>query len=141
MTQPSSPYTYPRIIRWGDCDPAGIAYTPRIFDCLTEALEAWHRDILGVDWLRLRTEMGMGAPIVHAEADMVRPLPPDLVLDIEVRVEEVGTASVTYALSARGPSGDEHFRGRMVACYIDAAAERAAPMPESLRQRLLANSE
>ncbi len=38
------PFTVTRTVRWGDCDPAGIIYTPRVLDYAMEILEAWYRE-------------------------------------------------------------------------------------------------
>ncbi len=35
------PFTVTRTVKRGDCDPAGIIYTPRVLDYAMEALEAW----------------------------------------------------------------------------------------------------
>ena len=56
------PFSVRRTVIWGDCDPAGIVYTPRVLDYAMEILEAWYREVLGVSWLKLNREMGMGAP-------------------------------------------------------------------------------
>lgn len=133
---PDHSYHYKRVVRWGDCDPAGIAYTPRIFDYLTEALESWTRDVLGLDWVGMIREHGLGTPVVHAEADMLSPMRPDLALDIEVRLEELGTASMTFAMTGRDAAGAAYFRGRIVACVIEFASGRASPIPDGFRRRL-----
>ena len=40
-TRPETrPFTVMRTVRWGDCDPAGIIYTPRVLDYAMEILEA-----------------------------------------------------------------------------------------------------
>ena len=42
------PFTVTRTVKWGDCDPAGIIYTPRVLDYAMEIVEAWYREVLGV---------------------------------------------------------------------------------------------
>ena len=51
-----------RRVSWGDCDPAGIIYTPRVLDYAMETLEAWNREVLGIPWIKLNREMSMGMP-------------------------------------------------------------------------------
>ncbi len=34
------PFAVTRTVKWGDCDPAGIIYTPRVLDYAMEILEA-----------------------------------------------------------------------------------------------------
>ena len=61
------PFAVTRTVKWGDCDPAGIIYTPRVLDYAMEILEAWYREVVGVPWLVLNRDMGLGAPTVRAE--------------------------------------------------------------------------
>ncbi len=51
------PFTVTRTVKWGDCDPAGIIYTPRVLDYAMEILEAWYREVVGVPWLVLNPEL------------------------------------------------------------------------------------
>ncbi|MGA8291299.1 MAG: hypothetical protein WB820_02120, partial [Rhodoplanes sp.] len=34
-------FTVRRIVNWGDCDPAGIVYTPRVLDYVCETIDAF----------------------------------------------------------------------------------------------------
>ena len=34
-------YQTKRMVRWGDCDPAGIIYTPKAIDYALETIENW----------------------------------------------------------------------------------------------------
>ena len=56
-------FTQTRVIKWGECDPAGIVYTPRILDYAMETVEAWYRDVLGVPWVKLNAELHLGSPM------------------------------------------------------------------------------
>ncbi|MDH3966294.1 MAG: acyl-CoA thioesterase, partial [Rhodospirillales bacterium] len=66
-----SAFNVTRRVKWGDCDPAGIIYTPRVLDYAMETLEAWNREVLGVPWMKLNWEMSMGWPTVRAELDFL----------------------------------------------------------------------
>jgi 4-hydroxybenzoyl-CoA thioesterase len=108
-----------RIVSWGDCDPAGIIYTPRAFDFATEALEAFWRDVIGVNWMDLNWVRHMGAPTVRAECDFIKALKPDMAIEIEVRVLKLGSASLTC-----------------VACTIARPDFKATPIPPDMRARI-----
>jgi len=132
------PYNVRDVVKWGDCDPAGIIYTPRVLDFAMQALEAWNRDVLGVSWLRLNREHGMGAPTVRAEIDFLAAPAPDQALVTEVRVRKVGRSSITYELTGRSDEGLVYYRAILVACFIERPAFKAAPIPEPFRSRALA---
>ncbi len=39
MDRSGKPFSIKRMVRWGDCDPAGIVYSPRVFDNAVETVE------------------------------------------------------------------------------------------------------
>ncbi|MBI2235413.1 MAG: acyl-CoA thioesterase [Magnetospirillum sp.] len=122
-------------VSWGDCDPAGILYTPRVFDYCTEALEVFYRTVLETDWITMTRRHNMGSPMVHASCDYLKPMPPDLELAVEVRLAKLGASSLTFALTGRAADGVEHFRARYIACITDFAAAKSIPIPEHMRRR------
>ncbi|MGE5505281.1 MAG: acyl-CoA thioesterase [Actinomycetota bacterium] len=122
-------------VSWGDCDPAGILYTPRVFDYCTEALEGFYREVLKSEWITMNRQHNMGSPMVHVSCDFLAPMPPALELGVEVRLEKLGTSSLTYVFTGRGRDGTEHFRARYVACITDFAAGKAIPLPAPIRAR------
>lgn len=129
-------YVHRVVVSWGDCDPAGILYTPRVFDYCTEAVESWYRDVLGLDWMTMRSRHNMGSPMVHASCDYLKPMPPNLRIGVEVAIERMGTASLAFALTGRAEDGTVHFRARYVACIVDFAKEGGTPIPEAWRRRI-----
>lgn len=140
MTAAQTPYSYRRTVRWGDCDPAGIVYTPRVFDYVLEAMEGWYRDVVGIDWVTLNQGMGMGAPTVRAECDFMRAPRPDQVLDLEVRIERVGRGSLTFVVTATDEAGQHYFRSLMVACFVARGEDGfdSIAIPDDIRQRIVA---
>ena len=133
-----APYKQFRRVVWGDCDPAGIIYTPQVFHYGMEALEAFYREILGIAWIDLINELGMGSPTVRIECDFIRSLTPDTELNVEVRVERVGNASITYMLDGIGLDGFHYFKIKSVACIVKKDGMQAITIPDRFRERLLA---
>jgi 4-hydroxybenzoyl-CoA thioesterase len=127
-------YTRTHRVAWGDCDPAGILYTPRVFDYCNETLEGWYRDILGSAWMQMIAS-GTGSPMVHVECDFIRPMAPDLELTVAVRIERLGASSITFLMDGDGPDGAAHFRAKYVVCITDFTAAKAMAIPAALRER------
>jgi YbgC/YbaW family acyl-CoA thioester hydrolase len=85
-------------------------------------------------------------PRVHLECDFHAGIIYDDLLDVEARIEHVGTRSWTVAFAARHvalnlPAGDEVSGrpaavGRMVIVAMDPATQRATSLPEALRRAL-----
>lgn len=129
-----SVYIRKQRVAWGDCDPAGILYTPRVFDYCNETLESWFRDVLGSPWIEM-VKLGTGSPMVRVECDFLRAMPPDLELDITVRIERLGGASISFLMEGTGPDDAAHFRARYVVCITDFRIGKPIPIPAHLRER------
>jgi 4-hydroxybenzoyl-CoA thioesterase len=125
-----------RVVQWGDCDPAGIIYTPRAVEFAIETLEAWYRDVLEASWASQPTTHGMGSPVVHVECDYLARLPADQPVALAVYVERIGDASITYRIVCGDGAEREFFRARVVACCLALPERRPKPIPETLRRRI-----
>jgi 4-hydroxybenzoyl-CoA thioesterase len=130
------PFTVTRTVTWGDCDPAGIIYTPRVLDYAMEILEAWYREVLGVPWLSLNREMSMGAPTVRAELDFLDAPCPDQDLVLHLLVEDLGRSSITFLVSGRDRAGKALFRAKLVSCFISRPAFKSIAIPQEFRDRI-----
>ena len=61
-------------VRFGDVDPAGIVYYPKIFDYLHEAFEDLWDIHIGRRYYHVLGEQQIGFPLVHSEVDFKHPL-------------------------------------------------------------------
>jgi YbgC/YbaW family acyl-CoA thioester hydrolase len=76
-------------------------------------------------------------PRVHLDCDFRGAVVFDDLLDIEARVERVGTTSWTDRFTARQvPAGTLVAEGHMTIVALDFATERPTPLPDSLRAAL-----
>ena len=132
------PFTVTHRVAWGDCDPAGIIYTPRVLDYAMETLESWNHQVLGVPWLKLNRELALGSPTVRAEIDFLAAPEPDHEVIVELRVERLGDKSVTFRIAGHDGAGTAFFAVRLVSCYIARPAFTSTPVPEAFRRRILA---
>ncbi len=149
-TLPSDPETYPEIrpetrpftvtrtVRWGDCDPAGIIYTPRVLDYAMEILESWYREVIGVPWLTLNRELSMGAPTVRVELDFLGAPAPDQELVLGLVVEGLGRSSITFLVTGRDRAGKALFRAKLISCFVSRPAFKPIAIPKEFRDRIQA---
>jgi acyl-CoA thioesterase FadM len=118
-----------RRIEWMDTDAAGIYHWTTAFR-LAEAAEAELHTRLGIEGITFgRT------PRVAVEARFHRPLRFNDEVDVELAVERVGGASVTYRLVITGPEGVA-VEGGLTACFVSAAKDGAEPWPDEVRAAL-----
>jgi 4-hydroxybenzoyl-CoA thioesterase len=61
-------------VRFGDVDPAGIVFYPRIFDFVHQAFEELWDVHVGERYYYLIREKRIGFPLVHSEVDFQSPL-------------------------------------------------------------------
>ena len=133
------PFIQSRIVRWGDCDPAGIIYTPRILDYAIETVEACLREVMGASWNVMREQHNIGGPTVHFECDIRKPLAPDMAVDLVLTLEKLGRSSMTSRIVCVDAEGVEYFRVLLVNCFVtgDSPTDiRALPISETWRERL-----
>lgn len=118
-------------IRFGDCDPAGIVYTPAYFDIFNDVVEEWHIACLGLDYYAIIGERKIGLGYGHASADFFRPGFMGDELSIAVALDKIGRAS--YALTLHAMKGnDEAVRGRLVIVTTSLTEHKAIPIPADI---------
>jgi 4-hydroxybenzoyl-CoA thioesterase len=132
------PLRVTRKVSWGDCDPAGIIYTPRVLDYAMETLEAWNRDILGVPWIKLNRELSMGFPTVRAEMDFLSAPAVDDEVVLTLKVEKLGHSSLTSIVTGHDGAGTVYFHVKIISCLVSVPAYQSKKIPDQFRQRILA---
>jgi 4-hydroxybenzoyl-CoA thioesterase len=131
-------------VRFGDCDPAGIAYFPRIHDWFHQGMETWFDRALGHPYAQVIRVRQLGFPTARIEADFARPCALGDALALELRLAAVGRSSVSLAFTLRGADAAEvraTARSVVVALDLDPASPthgRAVPLPDDLRAAMLA---
>ncbi len=130
-----STFTTQRPLRFGDCDPSGIAYFPAYFDMLNGVVEEfWGR--LGFPWSELIGRRRIGLPTVHIESDFVKPSLMGDVLTFAFTIERLGSRSLH--LSHRISSGDEErWSAKQVVVATDLDKHRACHWPDDIRAALV----
>jgi len=118
-----------RRIEWIDTDAAGIYHWTTAFR-LAEAAEAALHTALGI------VDATFGAtPRVSVSASFLRALRFNEAVAVELAVEAIGRASLTYRLAIGGEAGPA-VDGTLTICHVDRAAGRAVPWPPEVRERL-----
>lgn len=130
------PFITTRTVLFGDCDPAGIVYTPRIAYFTIEAIHEYLSHRLGGEGLRKLFAMGILPPARALSVEFLSPMTWDEVIDIEVRSEAPGTTSFGFAVEGRQASGEVTFRASMTQVSICPESKQPIALPDALRQAL-----
>jgi len=126
------------LVRFDDCDPAGIVFYPRYFEMFNRLVEDWCREVLDFGFPELIFERGWGLPTVHLEVDFTAASRMGEVLTATLEVRSVGRSSIGLRVVMRGPDGSDRVRGEVVLVLTDRKLGKARPLPEDLRARIAA---
>jgi len=131
------PFVVRRVVRWGDCDPAGVVYTGRFTDYLLGAVGLFSDHLAGGAG-RLGAVHGVGTPCKGMRFEFIGTLWPDDVIDIECWVEAIRTRSYDIRCVARRPDGTPVFDAMFSPICVRLDERVGTPIPDSLRAALAA---
>ena len=121
-------------VRFGDVDPAGIVYFPKIFDYVHEAFEDLWEDHVRVRYYQLLLEERVGFPLVRSEVDFRRPLRFGDRPLVRIGCTRLGRTSI--GLRYRFFVGDDvHVDARMTVVCVRLEDMQPMSVPERFRAR------
>ena len=129
-------FLYRHQIRWGECDPAGIVYSPNILGYALQAVEVWYESTVGESWTSVMDARGLLTPWVHVDLDFRQPMRPGDRITVDLRLVELGNASLEFRATGLDGEGRELFQARLVSCFVDKATGRPTRIPDDLRGRM-----
>ena len=124
------------LVRFGDCDPAGIVFYPRYFEMFNNLVEDWCAQGLGASFHELVMVRQLGLPTVSVTTDFLAPSKLGDVLSAQLSVLKIGGASLTVAIRLLGEDGAERVRASLVLVTMDIGQGRATRIPDALRARM-----
>ncbi|MDM0070713.1 thioesterase family protein [Variovorax sp. J31P207] len=125
-----------RLIRFSDCDPAGIVFYPQYFVMFNGLVEDWV-NAMGVGYQRLIVEQRIGLPTVRVEADFRAVSRFGDSVTLALVVERLGTRSLTLALQCVGADCELRMQMRQVLVTTSLETHRALEIPAALRDAIL----
>jgi acyl-CoA thioesterase FadM len=130
------PFRTSRVILFGDCDPGGVIYSPRVAHFVVEAGLAFLSSALGGPAVRRLFAMNILPPARALSIEFLHPMVWDEVIEIEVSTERIGEHSFTLLLSAFNVEGTGTFRATITQVIISPETKRPVPLPLELRAAL-----
>ncbi|WP_418319982.1 acyl-CoA thioesterase [Piscinibacter sakaiensis] len=127
-----------RLIRFSDCDPAGIVFYPQYFVMLNGLVEDWFNEQLGVSYAGLVAERRIGLPTVRLEVDFKAVSRLGDRIRLALQLERLGGASLTLLLNCRGADdgGTLRMQMRQVLVTTSLDSHRAVPIPADVRDAI-----
>lgn len=118
-------------VRFGDCDPAGLVYYPRLFHYCHIAMEEFFAERCATSYHALLRDERIGFPTVKVETEFFVPLMYGDEAEVEVSVSRVGRSSVTFEYAIRR-TADNTLCARSTQTHVamNLESRRAQPIPD-----------
>ncbi|MEM1339007.1 MAG: thioesterase family protein [Bacteroidota bacterium] len=128
-------YTVNRKVRFGDCDPMGVLYTPRIGYFIVEAILDCISTCLGSPAEKGILDLGVLPPARALKVDFLAPMAWDDELEIRVFLKEMRTSALVFSVDGFVVSNPV-FKAELTQVCIHPETKRPVKIPTVLRKAL-----
>ena len=130
-------------ICFGDIDNAGIVYYPRFMHYFHLAMEEFFTNEIRIDYAEVLHKRNLSLPTVHLESDFRRRLRYGDQINMEVKVVNIGQASITWGYKGYRMDGEEEIvvEGQNVTVCVRTDTFEKIDVPDWLRQSLISYRE
>jgi 4-hydroxybenzoyl-CoA thioesterase len=132
---PDDAWSTIRMVRFSDCDPAGILYTPRFVDLVNGVVEDFFPARLRIDYHALIQTERVGLGYKSADCDFFKPALMGDRLQFTVIVEHIGRTSVIFSIHCVREI-EEIMRCRLVMVTTSLNTHNAITIPRPLKDAL-----
>jgi len=130
-----------RLIRFSDCDPAGIVFYPQYFVMLNGLIEDWVNEGLGLSYHGLVAVRRIGLPTVKLEADFRAVSRMGDQVTLGLTVQRLGSRSMTLLVRCFEPAtGELRMQMQQVLVTTSLETHRAVAIPDDMRAAILRNA-
>ena len=125
-------FVHERTILFGECDPAGILYTPRICEYVVESALLFLTVILKQPFERYIFAQSMSLPARNLDVDFLQPLTWDDKIKLYASVSEVRKHAYTILITAINESDEIAFTGKLTQVCVSTEKKAIAAIPDRL---------
>ncbi|MFZ1741796.1 MAG: thioesterase family protein [Pontixanthobacter sp.] len=123
-------------IGFGQCDPAGIMFTPRFFEILNVAYEEWYNKALSLDYYDFIGSRRVGLGYGSIETRFLYPCKMGDEIDVFIEIIKIGNKS--YSISTAIFCGSIRIMwSRIAFVTTDLILHKSIGLPDDLRKALL----
>jgi acyl-CoA thioester hydrolase len=127
------PFVHRLRVRFHECDPQGVVFNANYFTYFDIALTEMWREAFGS--YGEVVDSGTDVVVVEASATFRAPARFDEELEVELRIDRLGTTSMTMAGAIRR-DGEVLVEGRLAHVFVDATTLLKQEIPDRLRSGL-----
>jgi len=128
-------FTYQTKIKLHETDAAGLLFFSNQFKIIHDAYESLLESI-GFGFADLIRNKDYFLPIVHTEADYKAPMFVGDLIEIRVKVSQVGKTSFTFSYELRDAADKLTGTAQTVHVTMDKASRSKIPLPSDMRSKI-----
>lgn len=99
-----------RLVRFSDCDPAGMVFYPQYFVMLNGLVEDWFTQALQVNYADFLGQRRLGLPMASLQCDFKVPSRMGESISLQLRLARLGQRSLTLAVRCLGGQAATELR-------------------------------
>ena len=132
-----SSFVHRRIVRFGECDPAGVVYYPVFFHWFHELMEVWFEEALELRYSECIQEQGF--PAKETKAEFFRPCAVGEEVELRMSLGHLSSRSFRMNIEVWGQEKKKASGHVVCVCIgVSGAGFRFAPkeIPVDLREKM-----
>lgn len=131
------PFTLRRRVTWGECDAAGVVYTPRFGDFTADTSQLFMGYVLGQEgFMQGKKHHEIGTPCKALSFVFHSSLRPDEYVDMQVQVGKLGSTTFELLVKSTSASGMAVFDSTTTLITVAYGTRQAIRVPDSVRAAL-----
>lgn len=142
MSEPSisssdAVFSVQRLVRFSDCDPAGMVFYPQYFVMLNGLVEDWFTQCLGVNYANLLGARRIGLPTVLMQAEFKAPSRMGETIALQLRLARKGRRSLTLQVRCIGANNNNdtvRWTAQVVIVTTSLAHDGAIDIPQDVHE-------
>lgn len=132
------PVTVRRRVKFGECDPAGVVYTPVFSEYTLSAYQWFLQAMLGGPMFAEMKRVGFDSPIKALTFEFRNMLVTEQVFDLICKVTDIRTRTFDVEITGRSTTERPHdiYVSKLTPIMLSRSERRSIEIPVELRQRL-----
>lgn len=133
---PPATFTVQRLVRFSDCDPAGMVFYPQYFVMLNGLVEDWFTQGLQVDYAQLLGARRIGLPLVALQCEFKAPSRMGETIRLHLQLDRQGTRSLGLSVRCMGTETTPTLRWIAQATLVSTSLDHdgAITLPPDVQQ-------
>ncbi len=136
VAAPAAVFSVQRLVRFSDCDPAGMVFYPQYFVMLNALVEDWFTEGLQVHYADFLGARRLGLPMASLQCDFKAPSRMGETIALHLRLLRQGRSSLTLGVQCTGvaPQASLRWSAQAVIVTTSLAHDGPIPLPPDVQQ-------